>query len=249
MKHLSKNQIKKGAEEVSDAVIHLLGKTEHQFVKRGIIIAFLFLFNINVQLSEEEIYVKSVKDKMKLSLVNEVEKFLNEVAPETKLTPSFLVNKCLEYDMDIIFVLSQGLIESHFGTKGLALKTNSVWNVGAYDKQRPKDDYWYETPDMSIEPYLKLVTEQYLIEVSQKGDTIYKDLQHLVLDSYTNYDGKRFASAKGYENAMRKLMVKIDMETSISFYQNMIKMPGEQIVAYFNPDLSNESDEEFLAMY
>ena len=88
-----------------------------------------------------------------------------------------------------------------------------------------------------------------MIEVTSKGDTIYKDLHHLVLDSYTNYDGKRFASAKGYENAMRKLMVKIDMETSISFYQNMLRMPGEQIVAYFNPELSNESDEQFLAMY
>jgi hypothetical protein len=263
MRQLSKNQIKKGAEEVSDAVIRVFGKNGSLFVKRLIIISFLFLFNINVTttpgmgdtqaipptlptLSKEEIYVRSVKEKMMTSLINEVDKFLLKVAPETELTPSFLVEKCLEYDMDMVFVLSQGLIESHFGTKGLATKTNSVWNVGAYDDQRPKN--WYESQDESIEPYLKLVTEKYLIEVTSKGDTIYKDLQHLVLYSYTNYDGKRFASARGYENAMRKLMVKIDMETNISFYQNILSMPPEQMIAYFNPDISEASIDNFLAM-
>lgn len=260
MKQLSKNQIKKGAEEVSEAVIKILSKGGSQFVKRITIISFLFLFNINVttpgadnqvfaleqiQLSEEELYVKSVKDKMRVSLINEVGGFLSMAAPETQLTPAVLVDMCLKYDMDIVFVLSQGLIESHFGTKGLAAKTNSVWNVGAYDNQTPRN--WYNSQDESIEPYLKLVTEKYLIEVTSFGDTIYKDLHHLVIDSYTNYDGKRFASARGYENAMRKLMVKIDMETSISFYQNIMKMPPSQIITYFNPDLSETSDNVFLA--
>lgn len=263
MKHLSKNQIKKGAEEVSDAVIRVFGKNGSLFVKRLTIISFLFLFNVNVTttpgmgdsqattpatptLSKEEIYVRGVKEKMKSSLINEVDQFFSKVAPETELTPSFLVEKCLEYEMDMVFVLSQGLIESHFGTKGLAAKTNSVWNVGAYDNQKPRN--WYETQDESVEPYLKLVTEKYLIEVTSKGDTIYKDLQHLVLYSYTNYDGKRFASARGYENAMRKLMVKIDMETNISFYQNILSMPTEQMVAYFNPELNEMSFNNFLAM-
>lgn len=263
MKHLSKNQIKKGAEEVSDAVIRVFGKNGSQIVKRLTIISFLFLFNVNVTttpgmndsqasipteppLSKEEIYVRNVKERMKSSLINEVEEFFNRVAPETELTPSFLVEKCLEYDMDIIFVLSQGLIESHFGTKGLATKTNSVWNVGAYDNQEPRN--WYESQDESIEPYLKLVTEKYLIEVTEIGDTIYKDLQHLVLYSYTNYNGKRFASARGYENGMRKLMVKIDMETSIAFYQDILAMPTEQMVAYFNPEAEGMSYDSFLAM-
>jgi len=194
---------------------------------------------ISSQISPEAQYVYSVKEKFRLKLITEVDNYITKMAPSSKLNSGYLVSKCLEYNTDIIFVLSQALLESHFGTKGVAAKTNSVWNVGTYDNG--KILYTYDHPDHSVEPYLKLLNEKYLINVTSSGDTIYKDLGHLVQDrGYINYAGNRFASARGYENGMRKLMVRIDMETSISFYQEIISLTSDEVLAYFAPVTDDE---------
>lgn len=249
-----KKQIKEEAEKVSEALKNLL--TNFRLLKfkkpamRIVLMIILAFISINGTNSVPEIggvsamiiqrpnpvtvYANTVKDKFRTKLVIEVENYITKMAPSSNLNPEFLVKKCLEYNTDIIFVLSQGIIESHYGTKGAALKTNSVWNVGAYDNQKPRN--WYKHPDESLEPYLKLINEKYLIHITSKGDTIYKDLHHLVEDrGYTNYAGKRFASARGYENAMRKFMVKIDMETSISFYQEILTLSDPELLAFFAP--------------
>jgi hypothetical protein len=185
-----------------------------------------------IEISPEDVYVESFQEKFRIKLIQEVQGYITKIAPDSKLTPEYLVSKCLDYDTDIVFVLSQALLESHFGTRGKAALTNSVWNVGTYDNG--KILYSYETPDESIEPYLQLLKDKYLINITEKGDTIYKDLHHLVQDrGYINYQGKRFASARGYEDGLRKLMIKIDMETSISFYQDILSLERSQILAYF----------------
>lgn len=192
-----------------------------------------------IELTKEQTYVCSIRQKFYFKLVKEVENYLEKTAPKTGLTADYLVQKSLEYDTDIIFVLSQGLIESHFGTKGKAAETNSVWNVGTYDDGQIL--YRYENANESLVPYLKLINEKYLININERGDTIYKDLNHLLDDKgYINYKGKRFASAKGYENALRKTMIKINMTTKINFYQEIIKLSDEEIIAYFAPEGENE---------
>jgi len=262
MKKLTKNQIKQGAEQVSETLIRLTNPKG--FFKVLILVIVLLFTNVTkttpglssernsasamtIQPTEEQLYVDELKTKMKTELIKEVQTYITNLAPNSRLTPENIVNKCLEYDTDIIFVLSQALLESHFGTKGKAAQTNSVWNVGTYDDGQIL--YRYEHPDQSLEPYLKLINDKYLITVTTKGDTIYKDLGHLVEDrGYTNYDGRRFASARGYENGMRKLMVKIDMETSISFYQDILKLSEGQILTFFRPELSKFDDNFFYAL-
>jgi len=255
MKKLNKNRIGQEAKQVSKALMNFIFKH-----RRGMVIGLLFFFNVNVitpgsygslysppELSKEQIYVNTVKDNFKSKLVIEVDSLIRRMAPESKLSPDYLVDKCLEYNTDIIFVLAQGLLESHFGTKGKAAVTNSVWNVGTYDNGRVL--YSYEDPNESLEPYLKLVNEKYLITVESNGDTINKNLYHLIQDKgYTNYNGKRFASAIGYENALRKLIIKINMETSINFYQEVLTLPNEQLLALFNPTMTQDSPDEYMAM-
>jgi len=250
-----KKQIIEEAEEVSEILIKWGFHLKGFFRKILVLITILLFFNITnttpgltsndikyivYQPSEEEMYVNNLKTKMKIELIKEVQTYITNLAPNAKLTAEYVVNKCLEYDTDIIFVLAQAMLESHFGTKGKATITNSVWNVGTYDDGQIL--YRYRSANESLEPYLKLVNEKYLISVSIKGDTIYKDLGHLLQDrGYINYRGARFASARGYENGMRKLMVKIDMETSISFYQDILKLSEIEILAYFNPSC-NQSE-------
>ena len=104
--------------------------------------------------------------------------------------------------------------------------------MGTYDNGQVL--YTYSTANESIEPYLKLLNEKYLINITTKGDTIYRDLHHLLEDKgYTNYNGNRFATAQGYENSMRKLMVKISMSTSIRLYQRLYNTPEDILASYF----------------
>jgi len=260
-KFKKRKQIIEEAEEVSEVLIRRGFHLKGFFRKSLVLVALLIFFNLSsttpkfttndiasaivYQPSQEEMYVNNLRTKMKTELITEVQTYITNQAPNSGLTSEYVVDKCLEYDTDVIFVLAQAMLESHFGTKGKAAATNSVWNVGTYDDGQIL--YRYRSADESLEPYLKLVNEKYLITVSTKGDTIFKDLSHLVQDrGYINYRGARFASARGYENGMRKLMVKIDMETSISFYQDILKLSEIEILTYFRP--FNNQPEIFYAL-
>ena len=191
------------------------------------------------------VYVETVNEKFYEKLIREVGNYITRMAPTSDLTPKYLVDKCLEYDIDINFVLAQALLESHFGTRGKAAETNSVWNVGTYDDGQIL--YTYSTADESIEPYLKLINERYLLRITSTGDTIHLDEAKLVEDgAYKNINGLRFASARGYENAMRKLMLRIDSETSIAFYQEILRLPSDELIAYFIPSESEGVDYSLL---
>ena len=192
-------------------------------------------------MTEDERYVYDLKIKMKAQLVLEVQEYIQELAPTSKLDADYLVTRCLEYDTDIIFVLSQGLLESHFGTKGTAIKTNSVWNVGTWDDGQIRA--WFAHPNESVDSYLKLINKDYLINVTASGDTIYKDLHYLLKDrGYVNYKGMRYATSRGYENGLRKLMIQIDQQTTISFYQDILKLSEYEILAFFKPSDLKEND-------
>lgn len=160
-------------------------------------------------LFQKELFLKLIKDRSKERLVNEVKNYMYSISPKSKLDPEYLTNLCIEYDMDIVFVISQGIVESHLGTKGKAFKTNSVWNVGTYDDGTIL--YRYKHPNNSIEPYLELLKRRYLKT---------KSIEQL-LEDYTNDEGKRFASAKNYEKYIKLHMAKIDTITNISFYQDL----------------------------
>jgi len=176
-------------------------------------------------------YSNTVRERAQTQLINEVKRITYEIVPDTELDLEYLVEKCEEYKMDIVFVLAQGILESHLGTKGKAAATHSVWNVGTYDDGQIL--YKYNHPNESIEPYMKLLKERYLVD---------KDIHNLVQDrGYTNDDGKRFASARGYENGLRKLIVRIDMESSIKLYQQIRSLSDMEIIAYFGP-VDNEVD-------
>ena len=132
----------------------------------------------------------------KIQLVDEVQNYINTVAPTSNLRACVLVDACEKYNIEVKFALAQGEIESHFGTKGLASKTNSVWNVGAYDGHfysKIMGTYKYSHPNESIEPYLKLLYEKYLTNEVEEG----------LLRNFVDHNGNRFASDKNYEERLR----------------------------------------------
>lgn len=144
------------------------------------------------------------------SLEIEVDNYIKSIAPISKLSGKDIVEKCLEYNIDIIFVLAQGQIESHYGTTGTARKTNSVFNVGAYDghsaNKQNKNGFGFNDPNDSIEPYLILLTNEYLVN----GKTEYD-----LMNNYINYLGMRYASNNNYERMLKSIYNKIKKTTNI----------------------------------
>lgn len=132
---------------------------------------------------------------VKSDLVDLTQHYIDSVAPNSGLRALILVENCEKYGIPITFTLAQGEIESHFGTKGLAYRTNSVWNVGAYDGHSLNDiSHKFSNPNDSIIPYLDLLTNNYL------PGKIVEDL----FDSFTDINGNRYASDKYYETKLKE---------------------------------------------
>lgn len=156
-------------------------------------------------------------NEYKSELVKVVKNYIDSVAPTSNLNGYAIVENCEKYDLDIKFVLAQGQIESHFGTNGMSVKTNSVFNVGAYDKlsvEHVNGKFKYKHPDYSIEPYMKLLYRDYITGSKTELDLMAK---------YVNKSGKRYASNANYERDILNLYQKIDKMTNISELQGEMR--------------------------
>lgn len=144
-----------------------------------------------------EEYIKELQvsyQGVKSDLVDATQHYIDSVAPNSGLRALILVEQCEKYGIPISFILGQGELESHFGTKGLAYRTNSVWNVGAYDGHSLLDiSHKYANPNDSIEPYLQLLDSNYL-----QNKTV-EDL----LESFVDINGNRYATDKYYESKLK----------------------------------------------
>ena len=152
----------------------------------------------------------------KSKLVTEVQNYIESVAPTTNLYAIDLIDLCNKYRIDLIFALAQGEIESHYGTRGIASKINSVWNVGVFDSLTVytiKEKNIYRHPNESIEPYLKLLITNYLVG---------KD-EYDLMQNYVNKDNLRYASDPDYEKKLSKKYQEIYTKTEIDSLQLIVK--------------------------
>lgn len=156
-------------------------------------------------------------NEYKSELVKEVKAYIDSVAPTSSLTGYAIVDYSEKYDLDIKFVLAQGQIESHFGTTGMAVKTNSVFNVGAYDNasyENINGKFKYKHPDYSIEPYMQLLYRDYI-----NGSKTELDL----MAKYVNKRGQKYSSNVNYENDLFNLYKSIDKTTRITELQGEMR--------------------------
>lgn len=152
----------------------------------------------------------------KYQLTSEIQNYINTIAPSSNLRAYALIDECEKYNVDIKFVLAQAEIESHFGTKGIGSKLNNVFNVGVFDGYSPEKvakNFKYNYPNESIEPYLKLLTERYLVE----------KLEEDLLVNYIDVNGKRYASDEHYEEKLRNKYDLISTSTKIDEYYSLMK--------------------------
>ena len=155
--------------------------------------------------------------EFKCELVKEVKHYIDSIAPSSSLNAIAVVEKCEQYDLDIKFVLAQGHIESNFGTTGMAKKTNSVWNVGAYDNMTVEminGKHKYKHPDYSIEPYMQLLYKDYITNTKTELDLMAK---------FVTKGGSRYASNPNYEHLLLAQYKYIDKHTKIAYLQNEMR--------------------------
>lgn len=155
--------------------------------------------------------LESKYDAAREALAIEVDKYINTVAPNADIDALNLIDLCGEYNVDLRLALVQGHVESHFGTKGTAARTNSIFNVGAYDgysaAKQIKNGYGYKHPDYSVEPYLKLLTTKYLVDGKTEED---------LLENFVDIHGHRYASCTTYESMLKSKWDKMDSIANIS---------------------------------
>lgn len=173
------------------------------------------------QYTSYEVYQEESRlryDSLLLELSNEIDTYISNVSNGASSLSGFVVaTQCIEYDIDVCFVLAQGEQESHFGTQGVARKTNSVFNVFAFDGHsynKINANGKYNHPNDCVEPYLKLLKRDYLVDGKTEFDLLHK---------YVNKNGARYASAESYEGSLCNKMNKIKSETRIDALCGAIK--------------------------
>lgn len=163
-------------------------------------------YSYQIYRSRTELAMEGVKDE----IVTEIDNYIDSVANDSGLNGIRLFELCDKYGVDVRFAMAQAEAESHFGTKGVAAKTNMVWNVKAYDN-RTADDMIKKGdaekhPDLSIEPYLILLTNEYLVN----GKTEYD-----MFDKFVDSNGKRYASNPNYETMVLNIYNRINESTKL----------------------------------
>lgn len=155
--------------------------------------------------------LESKFDAAREALAIEVDKYISTVAPTADIDALNLIDLCAEYNVDLRLALAQGHVESHFGTKGTAARTNSIFNVGAYDgysaAKQIKNGYGYKHPDYSVEPYLRLLTTKYLVDGKTEED---------MLENFVDMHGHRYASCTTYESMLKSKWDKMDSIANIT---------------------------------
>lgn len=155
--------------------------------------------NMNYALEICRDNIELMYEGARAELVENIDSTMRVYAPSTCMNGLEILRQCEAYGVDIFFVLAQGHLESHFGTKGMAARTNSAFNVYAYDGydfHKINKNGKYSHPDLSVEPYLKLLKNRYLI-----GGISETDLMH----NYVDVNGNRYASSKEYENNLTNM--------------------------------------------
>lgn len=163
-------------------------------------------YNYMIYRDRTELALDGCRDR----IVTEIDNYIDSIAPDSGLNGIKLFELCDAYDIDVRFAMAQAEAESHFGTKGMAAKTNVVWNVRAYDDTNAEEmkskGHDAPHPDMSIEPYLKLLVTSYFVDGKNELD---------MFDNFVDVNGKRYASNPNYENLVEGIYNRINECTDL----------------------------------
>lgn len=147
-------------------------------------------------------------DSIKRELITEVENYVFTNFPKVNKTiPTAIVENGLEHEVDILFMMAQTQIETHYGTLGAGRETSRRSLFGVALRK-------YESYEKAIKDYIAILKKNYLT----RGRTE----QHL-MRRYTTTRGGRYAENPNYEVELRGAYNNIDKKTNIKLLQEKYK--------------------------
>lgn len=121
------------------------------------------------------------------------------------ITAKDIIDVSAKYNVPVELILAQGAMESNFGTKGRAARTNNIFNVGNTtpgDKMRKgskeqqavsrKFDSWID----GLDAYASLMSRRYAPDGNWSN----------LLENFVNDEGNRYATAEGYEDSLKQMI-------------------------------------------
>lgn len=124
---------------------------------------------------------------------------------KSPITAKNVIDVSAKYNVPVELILAQGAMESNFGTKGRAARTNNIFNVGnvtagdTMKKDSPEQkaasksfDSWID----GLDAYASLISRRY----APDGDWTQ------LLDNFVNDEGNRYATAPGYEDSLKSMI-------------------------------------------
>ena len=66
-----------------------------------------------------------ILETLRIDIISEIDSYIDKIAPKNEIASDILFDLCIQYNIDVRFVVAQGQIESHFATKGTAKKTTN----------------------------------------------------------------------------------------------------------------------------
>lgn len=203
-----------------EKVMSIIGKIVLYNVLIGAFILFAFSYFctnneddeyvLDVYRNNIELHYYSAKD----SLVRCIDSYIAIQAPNSCMNGIAFIEASEEHDINPFFIVAQCQLESNFATTGLGRKTNSAFNICAYDGMGDKYMTKYKHPDLSIHPYINVLKNSYLVNGITEFDLMHK---------YVNADGKRYASDPNYENKLYSIYNKLSTEYG-DIYGYFLKM-------------------------
>ena len=146
-----------------------------------------------------------------------IEKYSDGNSP---VTAQDVIDVSAKYGVPVEFILAQGRLESNFGTKGRAARTNNIYNVGNYtsgDTMR-KDSAEQKEVSREMSDWVEGL-EVYARELQKNYMPKDGNWNKLLDDEFVNKDGKRYAADSNYEKTLKSLVsgiYKLNTEKSVS---------------------------------
>jgi flagellum-specific peptidoglycan hydrolase FlgJ len=146
---------------------------------------------------------------VKGEITRDIDLFIRKNAPFSNLSSHVLLLETDKGNIDVRLPMAQGLIEGHYGTKGLSALTNNLCNVGAYDGlpyEQIAEEFKKPHINESIEPYVTLIKKRYLSDGRNEWD---------LLKNFVDVNGKRYATNPLYESELKEVIDRINSETRL----------------------------------
>lgn len=154
---------------------------------------------IDIQKEDQKIQSKQEREKE----IKNINKIL-ELYKETKLQADTIYKYCNIYNIDYLFLLSVGILESQLGTDPKAYRArrnNTIFSVGEVDSGVSYRKY--KTVHESVQGFCILIHNLY-----KKNGRTEKDLMR----KFTNIYGNRYASSRKYEKILKAIYKRLHNE-------------------------------------